>query len=166
MRELDLRMFDVEEHTVTVKFQSTHIEEAETDYPSYAKNDTVNIDVTYKTGYKLWRAVVFDEDNKFQVKNNLTGIKMGDSDMTVVLICTSTYDGEYFVREPVMIDINGKRTRIDPTQRLTINDGSVTISGGRTRKIDTSDAVTELIRQNILIPAKGEGSSFDVDIVK
>ena len=166
MRELDLRMFDDPvTYTVTVKYDTRYVESVTLDHESgeYAENESIVVTPEFESGYRLWRAFIYDGGNKISTKKNLSGIKMGTSDMTILLVTSTAAVGEYYVREPVMIDINGARTRVDPGGRIKITDGEIYKSNRKT--IGSSDAVDELIKQGILIPYIGEGSTIEVEIV-
>lgn len=166
MKELDLRMFD-DVSAPTIIFDSGQIISVTTDKETYENNEKITLNIQYATGNMLDRAIVIYPSGK-SFNASLTNIKFKTGAyFFIILITKPSLDGRYIVTEPVMININGKRIHIDPSQRLRIKDGELSLSGtpGAVRVIADSDAVKYLIAQKVLIPARSSEYNW-AEIVK
>lgn len=155
MRELDLKMFD-NVSAPTIFFPDNYIDSVTTDKEEYENNEKITLTIGFQSGSMIDRVIVLSpSQNNFNASLSNLKFKTGEY-FYIILLAKSSYEGQYIVTEPVMIDINGKREYIKPTQRLRIHKGELTLGTtmGSRETIAESDAVKSLIEQKILIPAR------------
>lgn len=157
MRELDLRMFDDPVTYSVTCVHDSNILSVEADKEAYEKNEVIDLDIEAKPGYDWYRIIVTDSAGTRIVNPYTTQpIKMRESDTTITVLSLSQYKDFFIVREPVMIDVNGKREYIQPSDVMVVNNGELGfLSGKSLRKITaSSEIINKLTEQGIIIRAK------------
>lgn len=164
MRELDLRMFDSTYQPVCKG--DSGVNSVSMDKQSYQAGETIKITANFKSGYKL-ESVLQVLPNYVSRQGTLNGITAAPVSYQYIIVQTKAdYSGEYIVREPVMIDINGKREYIPQTARIRFNNGEMSWNSGKAKKtIEMNDAVKSLIAQEILIPVN-TSKIYNMEITK